>query len=256
MSNVLNLTLRVWRQRNAKTPGKFAEYPAKNIPTDCSFLEMLDIVNETLVQKNEEPIAFDHDCREGICGMCSLVINGVAHGPERATTTCQLHMRHFKDGETIYIEPWRAGAFPVIKDLIVDRSAFERIQQAGGYITARAGSAPDANSVPIPKQNADAAMDAAACIGCGACVAACPNSSAMLFVGAKVSHLALLPQGQPERTSRVLKMVRTMDEAGFGNCTNFYECEAVCPAAIKTSVIAMLNREYAFGLVKDTVGVG
>ena len=255
MSDHLNLTLKVWRQRNASTPGKFVEYPAKNIPTDCSFLEMLDIVNETLVQQNIEPIAFDHDCREGICGMCSLVINGVAHGPERATTTCQLHMRHFKDGDTIYIEPWRAGAFPLIKDLIVDRTAYDRIQQAGGFITARAGSAPDANSVPIPKQNADAAMDAAACIGCGACAAACPNSSAMLFVAAKVSHLALLPQGQPERTRRALKMVKTMDSEGFGNCTNYYECEAVCPADIKSSFISMLNREYVFAAARDSVSV-
>ena len=255
MSDTLNLTLKVWRQKNAGTPGKFVEYPAKNIPTDCSFLEMLDIVNETLVQQNIEPVAFDHDCREGICGMCSLVINGVAHGPERATTTCQLHMRHFKDGETIYIEPWRAGAFPLIKDLIVDRTALDRIQQAGGFITARAGSAPDANSVPIPKQNADSAMDAAACIGCGACAAACPNSSAMLFVAAKVSHLALLPQGQPERTRRALKMVTTMDKEGFGNCTNYYECEAVCPAEIKSSFISMLNREYVFAAARDAVSV-
>lgn len=253
MSDTLNLTLKVWRQKNASTPGKFVEYPAKNIPTDCSFLEMLDIVNETLVQQNIEPVAFDHDCREGICGMCSLVINGVAHGPEKATTTCQLHMRHFKDGETIYIEPWRAGAFPLIKDLVVDRTAFERIQQAGGYITARTGSAPDSNCVPIPKQNADCAMDAAACIGCGACVAACPNSSAMLFVSAKVSQLALLPQGQPERTKRAIKMVRTMDAEGFGNCTNYYECEAVCPAEIKSSFISMLNREYVFAAARDAV---
>jgi len=255
MSDSLNLTLKVWRQKNAGTPGKFVEYPAKNIPTDCSFLEMLDIVNETLVQQNIEPVAFDHDCREGICGMCSLVINGVAHGPERATTTCQLHMRHFKDGDTIYIEPWRAGAFPLIKDLIVDRSAYDRIQQAGGFITARCGSAPDANSVQIPKQNADSAMDAAACIGCGACAAACPNSSAMLFVAAKVSHLALLPQGQPERTRRALKMVTTMDKEGFGNCTNYYECEAVCPAEIKSSFISMLNREYIFAAARDAVSV-
>jgi len=255
MSDLLNLTLKVWRQKNASTPGKFVEYAAKNIPTDCSFLEMLDIVNETLVQQNIEPIAFDHDCREGICGMCSLVINGVAHGPERATTTCQLHMRHFKDGDTIYVEPWRVGAFPLIKDLIVDRSSYERIQQAGGFITARAGSAPDANSVQIPKQNADSAMDAAACIGCGACAAACPNSSAMLFVAAKVSHLALLPQGQPERTRRALKMVTTMDKEGFGNCTNYYECEAVCPAEIKSSFISMLNREYVFAAARDAVSV-
>lgn len=251
----MNLTLRVWRQANTKSPGKFVEYPAKDIPEDCSFLEMLDIVNEGLNQQNEEPIAFDHDCREGICGMCSLVINGVAHGPERATTTCQLHMRHFRDGETIYVEPWRASAFPVLKDLIVDRVAFDRIQQAGGFITARAGSAPDANSVPIPKQNADAAMDAAACIGCGACVAACPNSSAMLFVGAKVSHMGLLPQGQPERTRRVLRMVKTMDEAGFGNCSNYYECEAVCPVEINVSVIARMNRELARATALETAGL-
>lgn len=255
MSDKLNLTLKVWRQKNASTPGKFAEYPAKDIPTDCSFLEMLDIVNEALVVQNIEPIAFDHDCREGICGMCSLVINGVAHGPERATTTCQLHMRHFKDGDTIYIEPWRVGAFPLIKDLIVDRTAYDRIQQAGGFVSARNGSAPDSNCVPIPKQNADSAMDAAACIGCGACAAACPNSSAMLFVAAKVSHLALLPQGQPERTQRALKMVKTMDAEGFGNCTNYYECEAVCPAEIKSSFISMLNREYVFAAARDAVSV-
>lgn len=255
MSDKLNLTLKVWRQKNASTPGKFAEYPATDIPTDCSFLEMLDIVNEALVQQNIEPIAFDHDCREGICGMCSLVINGVAHGPERATTTCQLHMRHFKDGDTIYIEPWRAGAFPLIKDLVVDRTAYDRIQEAGGFVSARNGSAPDSNCVPIPKQNADSAMDAAACIGCGACAAACPNSSAMLFVAAKVSHLALLPQGQPERTRRALKMVKTMDSEGFGNCTNYYECEAVCPAEIKSSFISMLNREYVFAAARDAVSV-
>jgi len=249
----MNLTLRVWRQADKKSPGKFVEYEAANIPADCSFLEMLDIVNEDLDHRGIEPIAFDHDCREGICGMCSLVINGIAHGPERATTTCQLHMRHFEDGDTIYIEPWRARAFPVIKDLIVDRSAFDDIQQAGGFITARTGSPPDANSVPIPKKNADQAMDAAACIGCGACVAACPNSSAMLFVGAKVTHLALLPQGQPERTQRVLRMVKTMDEAGFGNCRNYYECEAVCPVEINASVIAMLNREYTAAVIKDSV---
>lgn len=249
----MDLTLRVWRQAKINAPGEFVEYPAKGIPKDASFLEMLDIVNEDLDGKGIEPIAFDHDCREGICGACSLVINGIAHGPERATTTCQLHMRHFNDGETIYIEPWRAKAFPVIKDLIVDRSAFERIQQAGGFITARAGSPPDANSVPISKHSADVAMDAAACIGCGACVAACPNSSAMLFVGAKVSHLALLPQGQPERTDRVLKMVQTMDEAGFGNCSNFYECEAVCPVEISVAFIASLNREYTKASLKNTV---
>ncbi|MEO7934039.1 MAG: succinate dehydrogenase/fumarate reductase iron-sulfur subunit [Chthoniobacterales bacterium] len=254
MKSALNLTLRIWRQRDAGAPGAFANYPAENIPTDCSFLEMLDIVNERLVAKNEEPIAFDHDCREGICGMCSLVINGVAHGPERATTTCQLHMRHFTDGQIIHVEPWRSNSFPVIKDLIVDRGAFERIQQAGGFITARAGSAPDGNAIPIPKGDADLAMDAAACIGCGACVAACPNSSAMLFVAAKVSHLALLPQGAAERTRRVLGMVKAMDAEGFGNCSNYYECEAVCPVEIKSSTIAMLNREYSLAVLKDTVG--
>ena len=210
-------------------------------------------MNETLIAKNEEPIAFDHDCREGICGMCSLVINGFPHGPNRATTTCQLYMRHFKEGATICIEPFRASAFPVLKDLIVNRSAFDRIQQAGGFITARVGSAPDGNSVPIPKQDADLAMDAAACIGCGSCVAACPNASAMLFVSAKVSQLALLPQGQPERTQRVLHMVRKMDEEGFGNCSNHYECEAVCPAEVKATFITRLNREFAIANVKEVL---
>ena len=251
----MNVTLKVWRQAGPTAQGKIETYDAKDIPEEASFLEMLDIVNETLVAQNIEPVAFDHDCREGICGTCSLVINGVAHGPEKATTTCQLYMRHFKDGDTVYIEPWRAKAFPLIKDLIVDRNALEKIQQAGGFITARTGSAPDSNAVPIPKQNADCAMDAAACIGCGACVAACPNSSAMLFVSAKVSQLALLPQGQPERTRRALKMVQTMDAQGFGNCTNYYECEAVCPAEIKSSFISMLNREYVFAAARDAVSV-
>ena len=249
----LNLKLKVWRQKSTNAPGKFVEYDAPNIPSHCSFLEMLDIVNEQLVQRNEEPIAFDHDCREGICGMCSLVINGVPHGPNRATTTCQLHMRYFKDGETIVIEPYRATPFPVLKDLVVNRNAFERIQQAGGFITARAGSAPDANSVPISKFNADLAMDAAACIGCGACVAACPNASAMLFVSAKVSHFSLLPQGQPERARRALAMVRTMDNEGFGNCSNYYECEAVCPVEVKRTFITRLNREFVFASAKETV---
>ncbi|HWB61091.1 MAG TPA: succinate dehydrogenase/fumarate reductase iron-sulfur subunit [Chthoniobacteraceae bacterium] len=249
----MNYKLKVWRQANGSAPGKLVDYDANGIPADASFLEMLDIVNETLIAKNEEPIAFDHDCREGICGMCSLVINGVAHGPERATTTCQLYMRHFDDGDTIYIEPFRARAFPVLKDLIVNRSAFDRIQQAGGFITARVGSAPDGNSVPVPKQDSDLAMDAAACIGCGACVAACPNASAMLFVSAKVSHLSLLPQGQPERASRALAMVRKMDEEGFGNCRNHYECEAVCPAEIKATFITRLNREFAIANVKETL---
>ena len=240
----MNLKLKVWRQKDAKSPGKMVEYEAKSIPPDASFLEMLDLVNEDLLAKGEEPIAFDHDCREGICGTCSLTINGVAHG-RSATTTCQLYMRKFQDGATIHIEPFRARPFPVLRDLCVDRSSFDRIQQAGGFITAHVGAAPDGNAILVPKKAADAAMEAAACIGCGACVAACPNASAMLFVGAKVTHFALLPQGQPERADRVLRMVRTMDEAGFGNCSNYYECEAVCPANIPLTVISQLNREYA-----------
>jgi succinate dehydrogenase / fumarate reductase iron-sulfur subunit len=249
----LNLKLKVWRQKNAKSEGRFVTYDAPGISEHCSFLEMLDIVNERLNDRGEEPIAFDHDCREGICGMCSLVINGVAHGPQRATTTCQLHMRHFKDGQTIYIEPFRAGAFPVIKDLVTARAALDRIIAAGGFITARTGSAPDGNAVPIPKPDADDAMDAAACIGCGACAAACPNASAMLFLSAKVSHLAKLPQGQPERQVRVLNMVRQHDAEGFGNCTNHYECEAVCPAEISATWIAKLNREYVVAEAKETI---
>jgi len=248
-----NYTIRVWRQKNGQTPGKFAEYSAKDIPADASFLEMLDIVNEGLTGRNEEPIAFDHDCREGICGMCSLVINGTPHGPNKATTTCQLYMRHFADGETIVIEPFRANAFPVLRDLIVNRSALDRIQQAGGFITARTGSTQDANNLPIPKPAADKAMDAAACIGCGACVAACPNASAMLFLSARVSHFALLPQGQPERTHRVLRMLEQHDAEGFGNCRNHYECEAVCPAEISALFITKLNREYALAEVKEAV---
>jgi len=245
----MNLHLKVWRQKSANAAGRMVDYEAKNIPPDASFLEMLDIVNEELLGKAEEPIAFDHDCREGICGTCSLTINGIAHGPS-ATTTCQLYMRRFSDGATIYIEPFRARAFPVLRDLCTDRSSYDRIQQAGGFITTHVGSAPDGNAVPIAKPHADAAMEAAACIGCGACAAACPNGSAMLFVGAKIAHLAHLPQGQPERSSRVLKMVRTMDEEGFGNCSNYYECEAVCPADIPGAVITKLNREYAAASAK------
>lgn len=250
-----NYRLRVWRQPNGQAAGKFAEYEAKEIPADASFLEMLDIVNEELIARNEDPVAFDHDCREGICGMCSLVINGTAHGPNRATTTCQLYMRHFQNGQTITIEPFRAGAFPVLKDLIVNRSALDRIQQAGGFISVRTGAAQDANNIPVPKQKADLAMDAAACIGCGACVAACPNASAMLFLAARVSHFALLPQGQPERESRVLKMLAKHDEEGFGNCRNHYECEAVCPAEVSALFITKLNREYVIAEAKN-VAVG
>ncbi len=251
----MNLKLKVWRQKDSKANGQLADIDANNIPPDASFLEMLDIVNDQLTKKGEEPIAFDHDCREGICGTCSLTINGIPHGDPAIsqTTTCQLYMRKFKDGETIYIEPFRARAFPVLRDLCVDRSSFDRIQQAGGFITARAGSAVDGNSILISKVDADLAMEAAACIGCGACVGACPNGSAMLFVGAKVSHLALLPQGQPEREKRALAMVAQMDKEGFGNCSNYYECEAVCPANIPATVIARLNREYSVASAKDAV---
>ena len=247
----MKLKLKVWRQKNRRSKGKFEEYQLNNVSEDSSFLEMLDILSEELVEKGEEPIAFDHDCREGICGMCSLTINGIPHGPERATTACQLHMRHFKDGETITIEPWRAKPFPVVKDLVTDRSAFDRIIQSGGFITARAGSAVDANAVPVPKDDADYAMDAAACIGCGACVAACPNASAMLFTSAKVSHMNSLPQGKPEKDRRVLAMVRTMDDEGFGGCTNIGECEAVCPKSISLDMIAQLNRDYSTAKVKE-----
>jgi succinate dehydrogenase / fumarate reductase iron-sulfur subunit len=240
----MNLTLHIWTQKDAQSEGKFLTYQASDISEDMSFLEMLDVVNERLIEQNREPIAFDHDCREGICGMCSLYINGRAHGPKQGTTVCQLHMRSFKDGDTIYIEPWRAKAFPVIKDLIVDRSALDRIMQAGGFISARIGSAPDGNAILIPHNVAESAMDAAACIGCGACVAACKNASAMLFVAAKVSHLAQLPQGHPERESRVQNMVAQMDKEGFGACTNTGACEAECPKEIKITNIARLNREF------------
>jgi len=240
----VNLTLRVWRQKNAADAGRMETFDAKDISPDMSFLEMLDVVNERLIAAGTEPIAFDHDCREGICGMCSLVIDGVAHGPRRATTTCQLHMRQYKDGDTIAIEPFRAKAFPVLRDLCVDRSSFERILHAGGFISVNTGGAPDANAVPIGKAEAEIAMDAAACIGCGACVAMCPNASAMLFVSAKVGHLAHLPQGQPERDQRVLGMVAAMDAEAFGNCRNYLECEAVCPKEISVKFIAEMNRDY------------
>ncbi|MDA0712787.1 MAG: succinate dehydrogenase/fumarate reductase iron-sulfur subunit [bacterium] len=240
----LNFSLRVWRQKNSDIKGHFVNYKATNISPDMSFLEMLDVVNEDLIAKNDEPIVFESDCREGICGACSLVINGIAHGPERGTTACQLHMRSFKNGDTITIEPWRAEPFKLIKDLVVDRSAFDRIMQAGGYISVNTGSAPDGNALLVPKENADQAFEAAACIGCGACVAACKNASAMLFVGAKVAQLADLPQGQPERKTRAINMIMQMDAEGFGSCTNTLECEAVCPKQISTGVIATLNREF------------
>jgi len=239
----MDLTLRVWRQKDARSAGRLETLEARGIEPDASFLEMLDLVNERLIVDGKEPIAFDHDCREGICGTCGLMINGVAHGPQPATTTCQLHMRHFKDGDEITVEPWRAQAFPILKDLVVDRSAFDRIIQAGGFISASTGSAPDANAIPVPKDAADLAMDAAACIGCGACVAACPNASAMLFTAAKVSHLGLLPQGQPERNMRVIRMVEQMDAEGFGGCTNIGECSAVCPKEISMDFIAQMNRD-------------
>jgi succinate dehydrogenase / fumarate reductase iron-sulfur subunit len=246
----MNLTLRVWRQKNATDTGRIVEYPAENILPDMSFLEMLDVVNEGLIAKGEEPIAFDSDCREGICGTCSLVINGVAHGGQRGTTACQLHMRHFTDGQTITVEPWRARAFPVLKDLVTDRGAFDRIIQAGGFISVNTGGTPDANALPIAKVDSDSAMDAAACIGCGACVAACKNASAMLFVSAKVSHLGLLPQGKVERHQRVTSRVTQMDQEGFGNCTVTGSCEAVCPKEISLSFIARMNREYGLALLK------
>jgi len=240
----MDLKLKIWRQPSAQTDGKFVDYQVTNISKDASFLEMLDILNEELVGKGEDPVAFDHDCREGICGMCSLFINGRPHGPDSAVTTCQLHMRKFKDGETVTIEPWRAKPFPVIKDLMVDRSAFDEIIQAGGFVNVATGGVPDANAIPIKKENADLAMDAAACIGCGACVAACKNASAMLFVSAKVSQFALLPQGKIEAKERVQKMVAKMDDLGFGNCTNTYACEAECPKEISVTNIARMNREF------------
>lgn len=244
LQKTLNLKLKVWKQKGPEEKGFFMEYEAKGISVDASFLEMLDVMNEDLVKKGEEPIEFDHDCREGICGMCSLVVNGNPHGPDRAMTTCQLHMRRFKDGDTIIIEPFRAGAFPVVKDLVVDRSAFDRIIEAGGYISVATGSAQDANAIPVGKEKADRAFAAAACIGCGACVAICKNASASLFVSAKVAHLALLPQGQAERNRRALSMVRQMDAEGFGGCTNTGACEAACPKEISLENIAKMNREF------------
>ena len=240
----MNLILFVWRQQGPQDKGKIEQYAARNISPDMSFLEMLDQVNEGLITEGREPIAFDHDCREGICGMCSQVINGVPHGPQEKTTVCQLHMRHFKDGDTIYIEPWRARAFPVIRDLIVDRSSLDSIIQAGGYVSVHTGGVPDANAILIPKADAETAMDAAECIGCGACVAACPNGSAMLFTAAKVTHLAMLPQGRVEAARRVCVMTEETLKLGFGNCGNHYECQSVCPKGIKVSFIAKLNREY------------
>ena len=247
----MNLTLKIWRQKNANEKGKIVEYKATEISPDMSFLEMMDVVNTDIINKGDEPVAFDHDCREGICGSCSMYINGEAHGPGRAVTTCQLHMREFKDGETIYIEPWRAKAFPVVKDLVVDRSAFDRVIQAGGYISVNtSGNTIDANAIPIEKSNADKAFDAATCIGCGACVASCKNASAMLFVSAKVSQYSLLPQGKVEATDRVMNMVNQMDEEGFGNCTNTGACEVECPKEISLENIARMNREYLSASVK------
>ncbi len=240
----MNLKLKIWRQKDSRSRGKFINYELRDISPDSSFLEMLDVLNEQLISRNEEPVNFDHDCREGICGACGMYINGRPHGPDSLITVCQLHMRKFKDGDTIVIEPWRARAFPVIKDLVVNRSAFDKLIQEGGYISVNTGSAPDANSIPIRKELADLSMDAAACIGCGACVAACKNASAMLFVGAKISHLSLLPQGKIEARERVNQMVAKMDELGFGNCTNTGACEAECPKGIKLTNIARLNREY------------
>lgn len=250
----MNLTLKVWRQKGPNDKGRIESYKVQ-ASEHMSFLEMLDVLNENLIEQGADPVAFDHDCREGICGACSLVINGVPHGPERATTTCQLHMRKFKDGDTIFVEPWRAKAFPILRDLVVDRGAFDRIIQKGGFISANTGTAPDANEIPIPKDLADEAMDAAQCIGCGACVAACKNASAMLFVSAKVSHLNLLPQGKPEATRRAQAMVAQMDREGFGNCTNQSECEAACPKEISVKFIAKMNRDYLSGSIKEPVKV-
>ncbi len=251
-AKTINLKLKVWRQTGPNDPGHFMDYDAKNISTDMSFLEMLDVMNTDLIKKGELPVEFDHDCREGICGSCGMVINGNPHGRDVMTTTCQLHMRRFKDGETVYIEPFRAKAFPVVRDLVVDRSAFDRIQQAGGFISINTGNAQDANSLPVPKENADGAFEAATCIGCGACVAVCKNASASLFVAAKITHLGLLPQGQPERMSRALKMVAQMDEEGFGSCSNTGACSAACPKGINLQTIARMNQDFfKANLIKD-----
>lgn len=252
----MKFKLRVWRQENEKAKGDFKEYDVDEVSSDSSFLEMLDVLNEQLVERNEEPIAFDHDCREGICGACSLMINGDPHGPQKATTTCQLHMRSFNDGDKITVEPWRAKSFPVVKDLVVDRTAFDRIIQSGGYVSVRTGSAIDGNAIPVSKPIADMAMDAAACIGCGACVAACPNSSAMLFTAAKVSQLNRLPQGKAEKDRRVLNMVATMDNEGFGNCSNYGLCQSACPKEITLTEIAKLNRDFAVASAKKFLGWG
>ena len=249
----MRLTLKIWRQPNAATPGKLVDYRLDDVSEDSSFLEMLDLLNQHLIDRGEEPVTFDHDCREGICGACGVVINGIAHGPKAAITTCQLHMRVFKDGDTIVVEPWRSRAFPIIKDLMVDRSSFDRIIQAGGYVSVNTGAATDANAIPVPKLKAERAMDAAACIGCGACVAACPNSSAMLFTSAKLAHLNSLPQGQAERYDRAVLMVDQMDKEGFGGCTNYGECEAVCPKEISLDFIAAMNRDLLKG---NVVGAG
>jgi len=248
----MRLTLHVWRQASRDAKGRFVTYELEDDNTHMSFLEMLDVLNQELIVKGEEPIAFEHDCREGICGCCGFVINGVAHGGQHGSTVCQLHMRHFSDGEELFLEPWRAKAFPVLKDLLVDRSAFDRIMQAGGFISVRTGSAQDANAMLIPKEGADLAMDFAECIGCGACVATCPNSAAMLFVGAKISHLGLLPQGQPERKARALSMVRAMEQEAFGSCTNFRSCEAVCPKEISIAAIARMNKDFRKALLSGT----